>query len=119
MTEETPRCLYRYDTSSSDPQHAYPYCQAYPVRRATARGLVIDVWGVEKFVLSGSEGKRFAYTTKEAALCSFIKRKERRLEHLSAAMARETAALAVGRGMAEQGETEAPAEKAGIWPELF
>lgn len=119
MTDETLRFLYRYDTSSSDPRDAYPYCHAYQVRRATARGLVIDVWGVEKFVLAGSDGKRFAYTTKEAALRSFVKRKERRLKLLSAAMARETAALAVARGMVDRGETEAPAEKAAFWPELF
>lgn len=38
-------------------------------------------YGKLKFVLSGDNGKRFAYETKEAALLSFIIRKERQILH--------------------------------------
>lgn len=109
--------LYRYDSyTSGEAATTKPFCQDYPVKRVTRCGVVLDIYGQEKFVLNGSAGKRFAYPTKEAALASFIRRKQRRLQHLAHAHDRELAALAVAKSMREQGLTEAPEDKSPRTP---
>ena len=46
------------------------------VVRHTPKGVVINLYGTEKFVLNGI-GKRFSHSTKDAAMHSYLKRKER------------------------------------------
>jgi hypothetical protein len=53
-----------------------PYIVRYPVVRRTEKGAWIRVHGAERFVLDGA-GKRFAYTSLEAAFASYLARKER------------------------------------------
>lgn len=82
--------LYRVDGCSFEP---YLFCAAYKVVRETAKGVWIDVYGKERFVLSGAI-KRYAYPTKDEALHSFIKRKERQMKILQAQLERIATQLA-------------------------
>lgn len=79
MTEER---YWRYDDSSYEDSE--PFLQAFKVVRRTPKGLFLDVYGREKFQLSGEDGKRFAYSTVELAKRSYIKRKNRAILLLKA-----------------------------------
>ena len=48
----------------------------YPVKRCTNRGVWIDEFGKERFVLNDAR-KRYAYPTEEQAVASFLARKKR------------------------------------------
>lgn len=52
--------------------------ETFEVIRETKKGFYIKYLGKEKFILSG-EGKRFAHTTIELALKSYIRRKKRQI----------------------------------------
>lgn len=72
-----PKRLYRYEN-----QYDRITLYSFHVLKETPKGFWIDNWGKKKFVLSGDDGKRFAYETKEAALKSFERRKVLQIEHL-------------------------------------
>ncbi|TGV43865.1 hypothetical protein [Mesorhizobium sp. M8A.F.Ca.ET.161.01.1.1] len=58
-----------------------PFLQELPVARHTAKCVVLDEYGVDRFVLKNPEGRRYAYPTKELALMSYIIRKQRQMQH--------------------------------------
>ena len=73
--------LYRYISDlSSEEFNAEIQVISFEIKRETNKGYWIVFNRKEKFVLKGGNGKRFAYETKELALSSFIKRKERQIE---------------------------------------
>jgi hypothetical protein len=74
-----PKVLYRYHNSGD-----VIYLDTFRIIKETAKGVWINHWGKEKFVLAGDDGKRLGYRTKEAALNSFRKRKARQLRILNA-----------------------------------
>lgn len=74
---------YRYDDSDIDWTRD-PYEWKIPVKRYTAKCVVLDVYGREKFVLLDAR-KRWAYPTRELALESYIIRKQRQISWTAAA----------------------------------
>jgi hypothetical protein len=76
-----PVCWYRYH----DPWLVgeLPWCQEIPVKRETAKCVVVDEYGRERFILKDAR-KRYAYPTKELALDSYIIRKQRQIQHAAA-----------------------------------
>ena len=71
-------CLYRYDWI-----HDSLYSQRFKIIRKTEKGVWIDHWGKEKFVLLTAR-KQFACKTQDEALISFIARKNASIStHLS------------------------------------
>lgn len=73
---------YRYD----DPwtQGEAPFCQEMTVARHTAKCVVFNDYGLDRFVLKDPNGRRYAYPTKELALKSYIIRKQRQMQHAAA-----------------------------------
>lgn len=69
---------YRYD--DYDQPNRFPWLQEIPIRRWTAKCVVLDEFGRERFVLKDAR-KRYAYPTKELALASYIIRKQRQIQH--------------------------------------
>ena len=64
--------LYRYNRETPNEWVGYEtYLKRYEVVKETPKGYWIMVHGMRKFVLKGSNGKRFAYETVEAALNAF------------------------------------------------
>lgn len=59
-------------------ENAKPRLQECKVLRHTPRGVVLDFYGEEKFVLSTAR-RRWAYPTKELALDSYIQRKRKQI----------------------------------------
>lgn len=64
------------------------HCIEYKIRRLTPTGAWIDMSGLGshhgRFKRITFGGRSFAYRTKKEALFSFIKRKEKQIEHLEA-----------------------------------
>ncbi|MDK4729371.1 hypothetical protein [Rhizobium phaseoli] len=56
-----------------------PYLSKIPVKRETPKCVVLDEYGVERYVLKDAR-KRYAYPTKELALDSYIIRKQRQIQ---------------------------------------
>jgi hypothetical protein len=71
---------YRVDGASTDDAL---YLVSYTVLRHTDKGVWLDVYGEEKFVLNGV-GKRWANPTRHEAMVSFIARKKMQIRILSA-----------------------------------
>ena len=105
--------LYRYEAWYTD-HHTAAALLSYTVVRETPKGYWIDLWasGLHKdtfketraahperfkFVLKGNDGKRFAYTTTDAAWASFRRRKQRHLLILNVQMVRARRALLLKR----------------------
>ena len=82
-----------------------PYAIEIPVKRETPKCVVLDEYGIERFVLKDAR-KRYAYPTKELALESYIIRKQRQIQHAAAThdAAKENleTALAFQRGEKKQ-----------------
>lgn len=78
-----------------------PYLCHIPVKRETPKYVVLDEYGLERFVLKDAR-KRYAYPTQELALDSYIIRKQRQIQYAAAThdAAKENleTALAVQRG---------------------
>lgn len=81
MTTEPRAVYFRFDNDSD----ATVWPNSFFVIRTTPKGVWLDVWGMEKFVLNG-EGRRYAYPTKDAAWESFRIRKQRQRQHLERAL---------------------------------
>lgn len=67
---------YRFDDPSTP--GAEPYLSEFRVVRETPKGVVLDEYGYERFVLKEAR-KRFAYPTKQLALQSYLIRKDRQI----------------------------------------
>lgn len=80
-----------------------PYLSSIPVERHTAKCVVLNEYGLRRFVLKDAR-KRYAYPTKELALESYIIRKKRQIQYAALAhdnaKANLTAAEAIARGEA-------------------
>lgn len=61
-----------------------PYLQLIPVKRHTPKGVWLNEFGVEKFVLKDAR-RRYAYPTEALALDSYIRRKKAQIQHAQAA----------------------------------
>jgi hypothetical protein len=83
--------LYRYDGSVFD-NHCRLFLTKYQVLRKTPRGVWIDTYGQEKFVLLDAH-KRYVCPTPEEAMVSFIARKKRQIRILTMQLARAKIAL--------------------------
>lgn len=82
---------YRYyDIQSSS--EAEPELEEYRVLRHTEKGVWINHWEGEKFILNNAR-RRFAYPTKELALDSYIRRKEKQVLHAKNLLAHAEAML--------------------------
>ena len=75
-----PAFYFRFDNTTG-----CVFVNSFRVMRRTKKGVWIDVWGLEKFVLDG-EGRRYAYPTEDAAWASFKVRKMRQRQHLESAI---------------------------------
>lgn len=82
---------YRYyDLQSiSEPE---PELKEFEVLRHTEKGVWIDHWAGEKFILNNAR-RRFAYPTKELALDSYIQRKQKQIKHAENLLAHAKAML--------------------------
>lgn len=89
MTE--PQVYYRYDCHHFE-YHSQIRAQELVVIRVTPRGVWVSDYGRKKFVLNDAK-KKYACPTKEMALASFIARKERQIDILTAQLERITNAL--------------------------
>jgi len=72
--------LYRYERDHSEEENTYQVnCIEFEIIRETEKGYWVDLKIMDrpKFVLKGDVGKRFAYSTKRAALNNFIARTNR------------------------------------------
>lgn len=69
----------------------------YPLVRRTPKGVWIDDYGHERFVLLSAR-RKFACETKEDAMESFIARKRRQLEIYNARAERAKRAIRIARG---------------------
>lgn len=93
--------MYRYEDMLESYNHLSPKIRVillkYFVKRHTPKGKWIDMgFGDEKFVLNDSK-KRFAHETKEDAIQSFIKRKERQKRILSSQLEHAIDALEIAQ----------------------
>lgn len=76
------------------------FLQELEVIRETAKCVVLrDFWPKERRVLKDPNGKRYAYASKEDALQSYIKRKERQIQHGRNTMSMAEAYLDIARCM--------------------
>lgn len=91
---------YRYEGTVYEDSGAYIHVAAYPVKRRTPRGVWLDTYGLEKFVLNDSV-KRYAYPTKQEALVSFVRRKSRQVRILAAQHDRAEILYAAGKAKLE------------------
>jgi hypothetical protein len=81
MDQEEEEFRYRFeDAYELDGQ---PFLCKFRVTRRTPRGVMINCWGTEKFILAGTDGKRYAYPTEEQALYSYKRRKQRAISILT------------------------------------
>ena len=71
--------LYRVENDFSTEYFSKLYISEFDVIKETPKGYWCLVWDKRKFILKGSNGKRYAYVTKKDALNGFIKRKERQI----------------------------------------
>lgn len=73
--------------------------EEYNIIKKTPKGVWIEYKYYKKFVLLETNMKKFAHPTKEAAIKSFIRRKCRQLEIISAQEKRAKDAISLGRNM--------------------
>ncbi len=97
---------YRY----SDPWTAgeAPFLHELVVARQTAKCVVFNDYGVDRFVLRDPNGRRFAYPTKELALNSYIIRKRRQIQHAANTHDTAKANLAVAEKISRGEAIEQP-----------
>lgn len=93
---------YRYD----DPWTAgeAPFLQEMTVARHTAKCVVFNDYGIDRFVLKDPSGRRYAYPAKELALKSYIIRKQRQVQHATNTVNKATENLKIAQ-MIQRGET--------------
>lgn len=92
-----PKVLYRYEN-----HYEKVVLYSFPILKETPRGVWIGHYGKQKFVLAGNDGKRFGYSTREAALTSFRKRKTRQIGFLSVQLDNVKFALTSVAGLTPQ-----------------
>ena len=68
--------LYRIENDLSTEELVNLKTNKYLILKETEKGYWIQVYLKRKFVLKGSNGKRYAYISEKDALNGFIKRKE-------------------------------------------
>ena len=93
MTKVEPKTeyYYRYDNGHSD---AYgPLLSTHRVLRRTPKGLYVLAWEYKETYIGNAWIKKFAYPTIEEAKRSFIARKERQVELLTAQLRSASAQL--------------------------
>ena len=79
--------------------------ETFTIVKETPKGYQIKFdWCKTKFVLKGSNGKRYAYETKEAALFSYKKRKERQILLSKVTLERANYWLSVANKMSFENE---------------
>ena len=75
--------LYRYHRNPNNEISCKIYLEEYQVIRETEKGYWIkEYFSKDTFVLKGANGKRFAYSSPEIALDSFIRRTKSCIGHL-------------------------------------
>jgi hypothetical protein len=72
--------LYRIDNDLSTEELLDLHTTKYLILKETEKGYWIMVYSKRKFVLKGSNGKRYAYISEKDALNGFIKRKEAQIK---------------------------------------
>lgn len=88
---------YRYDYISLNDGRVDLWLRTFPVVRRTPKGVwVKPEYEPKKFILTNAH-KRYACPTKDEALESFIKRKEKQLRLLSAQVKNIESALALAK----------------------
>ena len=90
-----PTLAYRFVdvlVGSEDWTYVNVYLHEYPIIKTTVKGFWIDMFGRKRFVLSDSR-KKFACLTKEDALESFKRRKERQIRLLESQLSHAKTAL--------------------------
>lgn len=92
---------YRYVDSDQEWSRD-PYELSFPVKRYTAKSVVLDWYGKDKFVLLDAR-KRFAHPTRELAMASYIARKQREIGLMSARHDRAVEWLAAAQAMRDRG----------------
>lgn len=82
-------CYYRYEDGDG-----VIYLACYPILRQTEKGVWIDNYGQEKFVLNNDRpGRRWAYADERDAANSYKRRKEWQIKHAKRTIERATALL--------------------------
>jgi hypothetical protein len=71
--------LYRVDADLSDEFFEKLHISKFIIVKETPKGYWALVYAKRKFILKGSNGKRFAYISEDDALKGYIKRKERQI----------------------------------------
>lgn len=104
---------YRYD----DPWTAdeAPFLQEMTVTRYTAKCVVFNDYGIDRFVLKDPNGRRYAYPTKELALNSYIIRKQRQMQHATNTLNQAKANLFNAQGI-QDGTFVEPAQSTFQFP---
>lgn len=108
MTEQEPVYWYRFVDSDQEWSRD-PYEMKFPVVRYTAKCVVLNWYGKEKFVLLDAR-KRFAYPTRELAMESYIRRKEVEVSMMSFRHDRARDNLAAAKAMRDRGLVREPYE---------
>lgn len=93
-----------------------PYLQLIPVKRHTPKGVWLNEFGVEKFVLKDAR-RRYAYPTEALALDSYIRRKKAQIQHASNTHDRAVENLAAAERIA-RGEAAPKQDKFSFAPWL-
>jgi hypothetical protein len=92
---------YRYVDSDQEWTRD-PLELTFPVKRYTAKCVVLNWHGKDKFVLLDAR-KRFAYPTRELAMASYIARKEREIRMMAARHDLAVEYLAAAKGFRDRG----------------
>lgn len=95
------KVLYRYDDVHFSLNDVQVILRQYPITKTTPKGVWVDNYGTPRFVLSGAY-KRFACSTQEEALESFIARKTRQVRILAAQQEIVSKALVNAKSMFEK-----------------
>lgn len=73
---------YKYEATGETNGKVNFFMYKYRVVRKTLKGVFIDVYGENKFILNDAK-KRYAYPTEDLARISFVRRKERQISILT------------------------------------
>lgn len=73
--------------------------QTFTVEKITPKGVWINIGGDQRRFILTNARKKFAHPNKDAALLSFVARKERQISILSAQLKNTNRALAIGKHM--------------------
>jgi hypothetical protein len=105
--------FYRFSDPTSEDSPVL--LEQFRVHRRTPKGVMLDVYGWEQFVLTSGR-KRFAYPTKEEAWLGYCKRKERAVAWTASAHDRQARFLERTKDGMEAMLRYADGTKDDYWP---